>query len=161
MASGYAMAGRTRRPAPLSPSLTSELTIQIGELARRTAMTVDAIRFYERRGLLPRAPRTTGRFRLYTAREIERLHFIRQMQALGFSLAEIKELLDLRSHNVDACPSVRRLLQSKLADTRAKAMHLRKLERELLADLKKCNSEIARRRRRNPSACPVLVEGSS
>lgn len=134
--------------------------LRIGELARRTSMTVDGIRFYEKRGLLPKVPRTSGRFRLYTTREVERLDFIRQMQALGFSLVEVKELLDLRARKVDACESVRRLLQAKLAATRTKTMHLRKLERELLADLKKCNAELSRRKRRKPSACPVLEECS-
>ena len=65
--------------------------LQIGEVARRTALTVDAIRFYEKRRLLPKAMRTTGRFRMYTAEDIERIHFIRRMQALGFSLKEIKK----------------------------------------------------------------------
>jgi len=71
--------------------------MQIGEVADRTALTVDAIRFYEKRNLLPKAGRSTGRFRLYTEDTIERLRFIRQMQGLGFSLREIRELIDLRS----------------------------------------------------------------
>lgn len=134
--------------------------LRIGELARRVSMTVDGIRFYEKRGLLPRASRTPGRFRIYTSHEIDRLHFIRQMQALGFSLVEIKELIDLRLRKPGACESVRRLLQAKLAATRAKAQHLRRLERDLLADLKKCDVELLRRKHRVPCPCPILVEDS-
>jgi DNA-binding transcriptional MerR regulator len=58
-------------------------TFQIGELARRT-LSIDAIRFYERRRLLPPAFRSAGRFRLYTTDDIERLRFVQRMQRLGF-----------------------------------------------------------------------------
>ena len=68
--------------------------MQIGEVAKRTSLTVDAIRFYEKRRLLPKAVRSAGRFRLYGEGTIERLHFIQQMQGLGFSLREVGELTD-------------------------------------------------------------------
>jgi DNA-binding transcriptional MerR regulator len=58
--------------------------MQIGEVAKWTALTVDAIRFYERRALLPKASRTVRRFRLYTNDDVARLGSIRQMQGLGF-----------------------------------------------------------------------------
>jgi len=131
-------------------------TLQIGEIARRTELTVDAIRFYEKRRLLPRAMRTTGRFRLYTADDIERIRFIRQMQALGFSLREIRELGNLRARSVDACESVRKLLTAKLAEVRTKMRELERLESELAADLQKCNAELKHRRQHAPGACPVL-----
>lgn len=57
----------------------------------RTALSIDAIRFYERRKLLPPAFRSAGRFRLYTADDIERLRFVQRIQRLGFSLLEIKQ----------------------------------------------------------------------
>lgn len=132
--------------------------IQIGELAKRTTLTVDAIRFYEKRHLLPKAPRTNGGFRLYTTDDIERVQFIRQMHGLGFSLREIGELIALRTRKVDACESVRELLKHKLSDIRAKLHELRQLEAELVADLNKCNKELKHRRRHEPSACPVLEE---
>jgi MerR family copper efflux transcriptional regulator len=81
--------------------------MQIGGLAKRTALTVDAIRFYEKRRLLPKPMRSAGRFRVYGEDDIERLNFIRQMHGLGFSLREIRELTDLRTRKVDACESVR------------------------------------------------------
>ena len=96
-------------------------------------MTVDAIRFYEKRGLLPKAQRSRGHFRVYSPRDLERVRFIRQMQALGFSLREIRELVDLRGRKTEACETVRQLLQEKLTATRAKARQLKQLERELLA----------------------------
>jgi MerR family mercuric resistance operon transcriptional regulator len=132
--------------------------MQIGQLAKRTALTVDAIRFYERRQLLPKATRSTGGFRLYAKDDIERLHFIRQMHKLGFSLREIRELIDLRTRKIAACEPVRELLKHKVVDVRTKLRDLQRLEFELMADLKKCNKELKRRQRHVASACPVLEE---
>jgi len=73
------------------------VAIQIGEPARRTTLSIDAINFYEKRQLLPKAPRSTGGFRLYTAGDVEQLHSIRQMHEPGFSLREVRELLELRA----------------------------------------------------------------
>ncbi|MFY9561782.1 MAG: MerR family transcriptional regulator [Terriglobales bacterium] len=132
--------------------------MQIGELAQRTALTVDAIRFYKKRQLLPKAPRSTGGFRLYTTGDIEQLHFIRQMHELGFSLREIKELIELRTRKVAACESVKELLKDKLVGVRAKLYELQKLESELMTDLRKCNKELKRRQRHAASPCPVLEQ---
>lgn len=131
-------------------------SLRIGELASRAALTVDAIRFYEKRGLLPKAQRSAGHFRVYSSRDLERVRFIRQMQALGFSLREIRELVDLRGRKTEACEAVRQLLQEKLSATRAKARQLKHLETELLADLRKCNEELRHRRKNKPCPCPVL-----
>ena len=132
--------------------------MQIGEVAKRASLTVDTIRFYERRRLLPKAERTSGKFRLYTEDAVERLRFIQQMQGLGFSLKEVGELLQLRERKVEACEPVKKLLKTKLADVRSKLTDLRQLEAELVADLSKCNRELNRRRRHAPCACPVLEE---
>ncbi len=132
--------------------------MQIGEVAKRTSLSVDAIRFYEKRKLLPKAVRSTGRFRLYGEGTIERLHFIQQMQGLGFSLHEVGELIQLRERKVESCESVQRLLREKLANIRAKMRELQRLESELLVDLRKCDRELKRRMQQAPSACPVLEE---
>jgi DNA-binding transcriptional MerR regulator len=132
--------------------------MQIGEIAKRTCLTVDAIRFYEKRKLLPRTIRSAGRFRLYGESSVERLHFIQQMQGLGFSLREIGELIQLRERKVEACDSVRHLLETKLADVRAKMRELKRLERELERDFRKCSRELNHRRRHAACPCPVLEE---
>jgi DNA-binding transcriptional MerR regulator len=137
---------------------TASATMQIGEVAKRTSLTADAIRFYERRRLLPKAVRSVGRFRLYGDGTIERLHFIQQMQGLGFSLREVGELIQLRDRKVEACESVRELLNAKLTDVRAKVQELQHLESELEMDLRKCNRELNHRRRHAAHACPVLEE---
>lgn len=132
--------------------------IHIGELARQTALSVDSIRFYEKRNLLPKPARSAGRFRLYGTDDVARLLFIRQMHGLGFSLREIRELTDLRTRNVDACESVRNLLKRKLVDVRGKVQELQKLESELVNDLRKCNKELKHRRQHAAAACPVLEQ---
>jgi MerR family transcriptional regulator, mercuric resistance operon regulatory protein len=111
--------------------------MQIGEAAPRSKLSIDTIRFYERKALVPRASRTMGQFRLYTADDIARLTFIKQMQGLGFSLQEIKQLLGLRDHGGHVCRNVRDLLSSKLTEIRKKIKNLQHLERELVLDLQK------------------------
>lgn len=133
-------------------------TIQIGEAAHRTALTVDTIRFYERRSLLPVAPRTPGKFRLYSADDISRINFIKQMQGLGFSLQQIKHLLDLRDRGRYACEEVSHLLKEKLTEIRSKIRELQTLEGELALDLQRCNRELKHRRSRAPRQCPVLTD---
>ncbi len=66
---------------------------RIGEVATRSGVSVDAVRYYERLKLLPRARRTSGNFRLFGAEAIERVQFIKQAQELGLTLDEIKGLL--------------------------------------------------------------------
>lgn len=128
--------------------------MQIGAAAKRIGLTVDAIRFYERNALLPRAPRTTGGFRKYNESDVETLAFIRRAQGLGFKLSEIRNLLNLRSNRMQPCAPVRRRLQAKLADVRQKLANLRHLEHELRLALRSCDREL----RKHPAHCPILRE---
>jgi DNA-binding transcriptional MerR regulator len=133
-------------------------TIQIGRAAQQAGLSIDTIRFYERRSLLPRVPRTAGRFRLYSADDVARLTFIRQMQGLGFSLQEIRQLLDLRGLQAENCREVRDILQVKLEQVRGKIGELKTLEHTLIVDLRKCNRELKQRHGRTPKPCPVLKD---
>ena len=132
-------------------------TFQIGELARRAALSVDAIRFYERRKLLPPAFRSAGRFRLYTTDDIERLRFVQRMKRLGFSLEEIKQLMAIRADRAHACAAVRQFLKTKLDDVTTKIRELQQLETELKTDLGKC-SRALKQQRGKACTCPVLEE---
>jgi DNA-binding transcriptional MerR regulator len=139
---------------------SNQLSMQIGEVARRTALSVDAIRFYERTSLLPRAPRTAGRFRLYTSGDVARLNFIQKMQSLGFSLREVRQILDFRESRLDPCKDVSELVKAKVTEVRSKIRELKKLESELVAGLRKCDAEL-RRQKHIPGMCPVLAEAGS
>jgi len=127
--------------------------LKIGEVAARAGVSVDALRYYERMKLLPRAPRTSGGFRLFTHEHIERVRFIKQAQELGFSLEEIKGLL--ATGGAGECRKVRNLLRVKLSelDDRLKAM---KGFRLLLArQLSACDEELERHS--ESACCPVVV----
>jgi DNA-binding transcriptional MerR regulator len=133
--------------------------MQIGRVARETGLTVDAIRFYERQGLLPPPPRSEGGYRIYSDAAVESLRFLQQMQSLGFSLQEIRELQSLRAGHAHACEHVRDLLGVKLAAVRAKLGELRKLDRELRQALSRCRRAL-RKKRLGAHRCPVLAEGN-
>src|ERR687886_3135165 len=96
--------------------------LRIGEVAARSSVSLDTLRYYERRRLLPRAPRTEGGFRLFPPETIGRVRFIKQAQELGFSLDEIGELMTTGGEA--ECRRVRDLLRVKLTelDGRLKAM---------------------------------------
>jgi DNA-binding transcriptional MerR regulator len=128
--------------------------VQIGIVAKKIGLTVDAIRFYERNGLLPRAPRTEGGFRRYGDSDVETLAFVRRVQRLGFKLSEIQGLLRLRGNRLQPCAPVQHRLREKLADVRRKLSDLHKLEHELRLALRSCNREL---RKRN-AHCPILRE---
>ena len=131
--------------------------LQIGELSRRTALSIDAIRFYERRRLLPPASRSAGRFRLYRAEDIDQLRFVQRMQRLGFSLKEIRELTGIRADEPHACAAARQFLKTKLPEVTGKIRELQQLRSELEIDLRKCG-QVLKRQRGKACACPVLEE---
>lgn len=130
--------------------------LQIGQVARRTGFSVDAIRFYEKCGLLPRPQRSPGGFRLYPSTSVAELLFVRRAHALGFSLNEIRDLLALRNRRRSACASVRARLQRKIAGLRAKRAELERMEAELRTVLRECDRELRIRGRRR-ARCPVLA----
>jgi MerR family copper efflux transcriptional regulator len=86
--------------------------MQIGAIAKRIGLSVDAIRFYERNALLPPPPRTASGFRQYGEDDVETLAFIRRVQGLGFTLSEISGLLKLRRTRMQPCAPVRRRLRT-------------------------------------------------
>jgi DNA-binding transcriptional MerR regulator len=131
--------------------------MQIGQIAAQTGVGIDAIRFYERNGLLAAPTRTQGGFRLYSADGLSTLRFIRSLQTLGFSLNEIRDFLSLRTNDLRACSEVRKRLDHKLKDIRAKRVALLHLEDELEDALTKCNEQLKRNRGKKNGRCPVLT----
>src|SRR6266478_3599238 len=112
--------------------------LQIGQVAQKTGLSVDAIRFYEKQGLVPRPARTQGGYRLYRQPEIADLQFIQKAQQLGFSLKEIQELFSIQRHPQETCVHVRNLIAQKLAVVRGKIEELQTLEAALITSLKQC-----------------------
>jgi len=129
---------------------------RIGQVAHETGVSIDAIRFYEKQGLLKRSPRTEGGFRLFGVDDIETLQFIRKAQELGFSLNEIRELLMLRAEHVPKCLHVKELLEQKLTSVAQKIAELQSLERSLKSALRKCKHELKTATAGHAECCPVL-----
>ncbi len=115
--------------------------MRIGEVARRSGVGVETVRFYERRGLLVRPPRPQRGFRSYPAETVARIRFIREAQAVGFSLEEIRELLELRADPAADCARVRRRAQAKLAQLDAKLRLLLNMRRALELLVSACPGE--------------------
>ena len=90
--------------------------LKIGELARRAGVTAEAIRFYERKGLLPAANRAANRYRLYGEDAAEILRFIKQSTGLGLTLSEIKDILVIRQGGRPPCRHVHQLLRDKAVE---------------------------------------------
>src|SRR5260370_11272338 len=126
--------------------------MQIGTVAKKIGLSVDAIRFYERNALLPLPPRTRGGFRQYAESDVDTLAFIRRVQGLGFKLNEIRALLRLRGNRLQPCGPVRRRLEEKLVDVQRKLADLHKLEHELRSALRSCDREL----RKRPAHCLIL-----
>jgi MerR family transcriptional regulator, copper efflux regulator len=87
----------------------------VGALARQAGVRIDTIRYYERRGLLPKPPRTNSGYRTFTFASVERLRFIKQAQNLGFTLMEISQLLAMRVSADTTCTDVRERAMVKIA----------------------------------------------
>ena len=106
--------------------------LKIGELAVRTGYTVEAIRYYERQGLLPAPARSGGNYRLYRGAHLERLRFIRHCRSLDMALDEIRTLLTFRDHPDQSCGAVNALLDRHIVEVADRIAQLRDLEEQLL-----------------------------
>jgi DNA-binding transcriptional MerR regulator len=120
-------------------------------------LTVDAIRFYEKEGLLNRPTRTRGGYRLYEQTQIADLEFIQRAQQLGFSLNEIRELFSIQRRPEETCVHVRDVIEQKLGLVRGKIAELNRLEMDLSTALRQCRKAL-RSSISHPDACPVLAE---
>lgn len=127
---------------------------RIGELAARGGVTPDALRYYERLGLLPAPQRSAGGYRLYGGGALDRVRFIKQAQALGLSLREVRDLVDWADRGgLKRCERVRDLLRRKLADLDARLAELQAFRRTLAEQLERCERTLAT----SPAAeCPVI-----
>lgn len=125
-------------------------SLTIGGLAREAGVNLETVRYYERRGLLPKPPRSASGDRLFPLEATRRLRFIRRAQKLGFSLAEIRELLSLRVSPTSKRTDVRRHAEAKNVDIDAKIGNLESMKRTLRKLTKACDW-------RGPiSKCPIL-----
>lgn len=121
----------------------------IGELARQTDVNIETIRYYERIALLPAPPRTSGGRRAYHDDHTRVLRFIRRGRELGFSINDIRALLNLAEPGAASCAEVEKVARKHLENVRAKLGDLVKLEHLLSETVERCAVSAS------PS-CPVL-----
>jgi len=123
------------RHAAAGGGLKGGRVLRIGEVARRSGVGVEALRFYERRGLLGRPARTESNYRVYDESVLERLDFIRRAQAVGFTLDEIGEILAESADGRSPCRHVRELARRKLEELDARLAELRRHRADLARTL--------------------------
>ena len=106
-------------------------SVTIGQLAREAGINLETVRYYERRGLLPKPPRTSSGYRLFPMDAAQRLRFIKRAKDLGFSLAEIQELLALRVSRRTSSAEVRKRAEAKIGDIEGKIRSLESMRNSL------------------------------
>jgi MerR family transcriptional regulator, mercuric resistance operon regulatory protein len=129
--------------------MPAEECFSIGALSEQSVVNIETIRYYERAGLLPTPERSAGGYRLYQSTDSDRLCFIRRARDLGFSLDEVRRLLDLADQKSRSCRRVHDIAVDHLAEVRAKIAGLRRMERVLATIVKACAQGTM-------PACPLL-----
>lgn len=125
--------------------------LNIGEAAEASGVSAKMIRHYEETGLLPRAGRTVAGYRIYRLADVHALRFVRRARDLGFSLAEIKDLLGLWSNQRRASADVRRLARRHIDDLDARIARMQSMRQALARLVTHCHGD------ERPD-CPILED---
>ena len=126
------------------------MTFKIGEVAERGGVNLQTIRYYERKKLLPEPRRLESGYRMFPESTVRRIRFIKRAQELGFSLAEIAELLSIRVNPRKSSSEVRALAESKIVDIDEKIRTLEAMRAALGRFTDRCDGC-------GPAAdCPIL-----
>jgi len=123
--------------------------LSIGTISRKTGVNIETIRYYERIGVAPMPPRSAGGHRQYDYDHIKRLTFIRRGRELGFTLDQVRALIDLAEGSDDACAKVKALTLDHLADVEIRIADLERMRDVLAAHAAQCVGMRA-------PACPVI-----
>jgi DNA-binding transcriptional MerR regulator len=135
--------------------MESSRTYRIGEIAQQTGVSVETLRYYEKRRLLTAPARTEGGFRLYSDDAAQQVRFIRQAQSLGLTLDDVQQLVTGRQRrpHVASCRKVRELLTRRIEDIDARIKELREFRRTLHGHLVGCEQALAAA---GEPACPTI-----
>lgn len=130
--------------------LAGMIGFSTSKLAREVGVKLPTIRYYERRGVLPKPPRTAAGYRVFDSHAVARLRFIKHAQSLGFTLREIQGLLALRVDSDNTCGDVRIRAQAKVRDVEQKIRHLQEIRDAINRLIGACQG------RRPSGECPLL-----
>lgn len=120
------------------PSKTGQFSI--GDMARRTGVGIETIRYYEREGLLPKAGRTDGGHRIFGEDHLRRLNFIKRSRGLGFAGEDLRQLIDLLESSY-GCQDVERFASKHLGSVRQRIRELETIETVLVDLLSGCSGD--------------------
>ena len=113
--------------------------MRTSELARRTGVNTETLRYYERRGLLREPPRTSGGYRDFPPEAVAGIRFIKRAQELGFSLEEVDELLHLNAGGPESCEVARAVADARRADLEARIADLQRMRDSLTELITTCD----------------------
>jgi DNA-binding transcriptional MerR regulator len=145
----------TRRGVRVVDEDEGRRMLKIGDVSRRSGVGVEALRFYEKGGLLDKPSRTYGGYRVYGEEVLERLAFIRRAQALGFSLDEIRQIVDDARKGQSPCDEVREIVRRRMEELDARLRELHRYRKELKHTLEEWD-----RVGRAPGHICGLIEGA-
>ena len=128
------------------------MTLTIGKIASAVNVSTDTLRYYEREGLLGPAAKSKGGYRLYDQDAVRRVRFIKQAQNCGFTLTEIRGLLELQASDSACCRDVRRVALEKKLQLEAKIKAMRAMSKALDHLISACSNEGDRL-----DGCPILT----
>lgn len=134
----------------------SEDSLKVGMLAKAVDVGVQTLHYYERLGLLPKPQRSAANYRLYSADVVRRVMFIKKAQLVGFTLAEIKDILALKSHGGAPCRKVTELGEKHLRDIDARLAQLRRYRRAVAQSLISWREKTAHRRNCAGEFCDLI-----
>jgi DNA-binding transcriptional MerR regulator len=129
----------------------------IGKVAKAAGVSVQAVRYYERLGLLPPSQRTESGYRVYPPEISERLRFIRQAQAVGLRLEEIREILRIKYVGKSPCNCVRVMLEKKLKKLEEQLAALANFREQLRRTLHRARN-LPRLPHRASAICPLIED---
>jgi|AntRauTorcE11897_2_1112592.scaffolds.fasta_scaffold73998_1 MerR family mercuric resistance operon transcriptional regulator len=133
------------------------VTYKIGEVAARAEVNKETVRYYEKRKLIPEPDRRRSGYRIFTQRHIDQIKFIKRAQELGFTLSEIKELLELRVDEKSSCSIIKKEAEEKYKDVSDKINDLKRIKNTLAELIDSCSGS-------GPKGdCPILgaLEGNT
>jgi DNA-binding transcriptional MerR regulator len=126
------------------------MAVRIGEVARKTGLSIHTLRFYERQGLLPPPARSPSNYREFSPAALGRLKFICEAQQLGFTLSEIRQIVNLHGSPGASCDTLRTRAQQKLREIDDQMRHLQTIKTTLQKLIGECEAT------RPVTPCPIV-----
>ena len=135
---------------------TMERQLHVGSIAKKVGIGVQTLHYYERIHLLPKPARSNANYRIYSDADLRRITFIKKAQTVGFTLAEIKEILELKSHGRAPCVKVTELGEHHLREIDTRIAQLRKYRRAVSESLSSWREKTAHRRNCAGEFCDLI-----